>query len=326
MNNINLAYQWAINACNAPSIGYSQLYRTGRTINGITYYDCSSFLSKALTVGGFFDNNPWFTTRNMRELLIGCGFNKVNVNSLWYPGDILWRQTHTEMVYVGKRTMGAHNSSRPLKDQVSINDYDSSADSWSELYRFGTGANTSYDWIKGNYYLSENEMKNNAYIVYSVLFYKGWSVQAIAGLLGNMESESTINPAIWQNLNPNPYFGYGLVQWTPSTNYTNWANEHGYSIVDGDYQLLWIDEETEKSGQWIPTSDYPLSFSEFKVSTDSAENLASAFLKNFERAGIEVESTRRQNALKWFNYIKDLSPWLPINTSRRKTLPVWMMC
>ena len=100
----------------------------------------------------------------------------------------------------------------------------------------------------------------------------------------------------------------------------------GYSIVDGDYQLLWLDEETEKSGQWIPTSDYPLSFSEFKVSTDSAENLASAFLKNFERAGIEVESTRRQNALKWFNYIKDLSPWLPINTSRRKTLPVWMMC
>ena len=65
MPNINVAYQWAVNACNAPNIGYSQQYRRGQTVNGITYYDCSSFISKALTEAGFFSINPWFTTSRL---------------------------------------------------------------------------------------------------------------------------------------------------------------------------------------------------------------------------------------------------------------------
>ena len=32
MPNINVAYQWAVNACNAPNIGYSQQYRRGQTV------------------------------------------------------------------------------------------------------------------------------------------------------------------------------------------------------------------------------------------------------------------------------------------------------
>lgn len=325
MGNINKSYQWVINVCNAPNIGYSQKYRKGKTLFGITYYDCSSLISTALTVGGFFDSNPWFTTHNMRSLLLSAGFVKMSVDSEWKPGDILWRAGHTEMVYAGMRTMGAHTSNVALEKQVSINTYDSSSTKWSELYRFGVGAIDSYDWVKGNYYLNESEMQNNAYIVYSILYYKGWSVQAISGLLGNMEKESTINPAIWQNLNPNPSFGYGLVQWTPSTKYTDWARECGYDISDGYYQLVWIDEQTVTSGQWIQTSEYPISFGEFKVSNDTPENLASIFLKNFERAGIEAENTRRKNARKWYNYIKNLSPWLPVTHLRKRGIPVWMI-
>ena len=64
---INKAWQWMVNTCNAPNVGYSQSYRKGQKVNGITYYDCSSMISKALTVGGFFTTNPWFTTSTERN-------------------------------------------------------------------------------------------------------------------------------------------------------------------------------------------------------------------------------------------------------------------
>lgn len=159
-------------------------------------------------------------------------------------------------------------------------------------------------WISDNRYLTESEMKNNADRVKSYLVSKGWSYNAIAGLLGNMQSESTINPGIWQSLIENNMSGgFGLVQWTPATNFTNWADSNGYSWTDGDAQLKWIDEVTTSFGQWIQTDDYPLTFEEFKTSSQSSEYLASAFLKNFERAGVEVEEQRRSQASSWYSYI-----------------------
>ncbi len=159
-------------------------------------------------------------------------------------------------------------------------------------------------WIKGNRYLSTSEMQNNATIVRDYLTAKGWSLNAIAGLLGNMQSESTINPGIWQSLNENNLSGgFGLVQWTPATNFTNWADSLGYAWTDGDAQLKWIDEQTIAHGQWISTTDYPMTFNEFKTSTATPEYLASAFLKNFERAGVEVEAQRRSQANEWYTFI-----------------------
>ena len=159
-------------------------------------------------------------------------------------------------------------------------------------------------WTIGNYYLSEAQMQGNALEVYNYFSARGWSLNAIAGILGNMESESTINPGIWQSLNEGNYSGgFGLVQWTPATNYTNWASSNGYSITDPEGQMLWIDTETVPTGQWIATSDYDISFDSFKTSAQSPEYLASAFLKNFERAGVEVEDERRTQARKWYDYL-----------------------
>ena len=159
-------------------------------------------------------------------------------------------------------------------------------------------------WKQGNRYLTRSEMENNASIIRNYLFSKGWTLNAIAGLLGNMQSESTINPGIWQNLDENNLSGgFGLVQWTPATNFTDWADSLGLAWTDGYAQLRWIDEQTTAFGQWIPTSNYPLSFSEFKTSTQTPEYLASAFLKNFERAGVEVEAQRRTQANEWYSFI-----------------------
>lgn len=178
------------------------------------------------------------------------------------------------------------------------------------------------EWISGNRYLSQSEMENNAAIIFSYLSGKGWSKNAICAMLGNMQSESTINPAIWQSLivGSGGGGGYGLVQWTPYTNFTNWADENGYNWGDGYAQLKWIDEVTETFGQWIATSAYNLSFEEFKTSTQSVEWLASAFLKNFERAGVEVEEQRQQQAVAWFNFLEggSVSPTPTPSTTKHR--------
>lgn len=321
MPNINTAYQWAINTCNAPNIGYSQNYRNQQTIAGITYYDCSSFIYYALIAGGFaLDPKAWpFTTATMGAVLESLGFKKTDPGQA-VNGSIMWRSGHTEMMYDSTKgyTMGAHTSNAPLSDQVSIG---TSAQTWAAAYTFGDYAG-GYDWIFGNRYLNDNEQKNNAFVAYSILSVTyGWTLNAIAGTLGNMEAESTINPGVWQNLDEGNYsLGFGLVQWTPATNYTDWATGNGYDISDGDYQLLWLDSETVPSGQWIATAAYPWTFEEYKKSSETPEDCASAFLKNFERAGVEVESDRRQNARKWYNYLKDLQPWIPptVNSKRKK--------
>lgn len=330
MPNINVAYQWAINACNAPNIGYSQDYRKGQTVGGVTYYDCSSFISKALTEAGFFTTNPWFTTRTEDTYLKQAGFNEINIESAWQAGDIVWRSGHTEMVYSGAGagkggiTMGAHSGRYPLAQQVSINTYIAKTTDWTKLYRFGDTGGMTLSWIFGNRYLTDEEMKNNAYVFYSTMFFRDFTLNAIAGMLGNMEIESNINPALWQSFKEGDYsVGYGLVQWTPATNYTNWANSHGYDITDGFYQCVWLDEETESSGQWISTSSYPMSWEDFRKSTQTPDYLASVFLKNFERAGVEKEDERKKNALKWYAYLQTLSPY-PIHPhSKKSKMPIY---
>ena len=47
-----------------------------------------------------------------------------------------------------------------------------------------------------------------------------------------------------------------------------------------------------------------MTWDQFKSSSESPEYLASAFLKNFERAGVEVESERRSCARKWYDYLE----------------------
>lgn len=328
MPNLNTAYRWAINTCNKPNVGYSQTYRSQQSVDGITYYDCSSFIWYALKAGGFDLSGYPFTTATMGSILDSLGFTKMPAESTgWISGDILvvrnTSRQHTEMVHHGRFTMGAHTGKKPLAEQVSINDYETPIDYYTYLYRYQSGADINYNWIKGNRYLDETEMQNNAYVFYSIMANKGWTINAISGALGNIEQESTINPGLWQNLTESVNNGFGLVQWTPSTNYTNWADSHNYQHDDGDFQCKWIDEETVSSGQWISTSLYPMSFDEFKVSNEAPEMLASVFLKNFERAGVEVEETRRTNARKWYNYLYGLSPIIP--PTKKRKMPIFMM-
>lgn len=331
MASIQTAYEWAIEKCNAPNIGYSQANRMEKTVNGITYYDCSSFIWFALMAGGFDvvkanGGSTWaFTTGTIAKALKLLGFDKHATTQPWLPGDILIRTGHTEMAFDSNHTMGAHSSKVPLDQQVSINSNPSTASSWLELWRYESGASTQ--WIKGNRYLTIGEMQNNAQIIFTYLTNRGWTVNAVAGLLGNMQKESTINPGIWQNLSPNPSLGWGLVQWTPSTIFTDWATANGYANDDGDAQLKWIDEVTVSFGQWIPTAQYPESFGEFKGSTMSPEYLADCFLKNFERPAEIDQPERQRYARYWYDWWEG-SPVPPPNPRPepdwKASMPIWL--
>lgn len=187
------------------------------------------------------------------------------------------------------------------------------------------------NWIKGNRVLTEQEMQNNALIIWSVLYMKGWSRNAVAGMLGNMQSESGINPGYWED-GVEYGRGFGLVQWTPYTNYTNWASSHGYDMDDGYGQLEWIDTETVPQGQWNPVSPYNLTFDEFKKSDQSPAWLASAFLRNFERPWEPLipitEPVRRADAERWAAFLDGKDPLQitpPMVDWKPHKMPVWMM-
>ena len=51
-----------------------------------------------------------------------------------------------------------------------------------------------------------------------------------------------------------------------------------YAVNVGYGQLDWLVNQTVPTGQWIPTTEYPETFDEFKISTKDPEYLAYAFL------------------------------------------------
>ena len=48
--------------------------------------------------------------------------------------------------------------------------------------------------ISSNQYLTRSQMADNARYVFNFFRKLGWTSNAICGMLGNMERESTINP------------------------------------------------------------------------------------------------------------------------------------
>lgn len=133
-----------------------------------------------------------------------------------------------------------------------------------------------------------------------------YSKQAAAGILGNVEAESSMNPDLDELYGP----GYGIVQWT-----SPYRAESGRAYVQrlmkragirGDYRsaeaqtklLLWH----MRNGQWIGQVD-PRSVAAFKKTT-SVPTATYAFLKNFERAGVEHLDRRYNSAYKYYNQLK----------------------
>lgn len=292
MPNISTAFYWAVDTCNAPNVGYSQAYRNQRTVNGITYYDCSSFIWYALLAGGFpvveaynqtvgkYEGNA-ITTPNMSKWCPALGFQDSPLNEQWLPGDIMWRQGHTEMVYEGHvgegRTMGAHTANTSLPNQVSINSGYSS--NWTKRYSLG-------------------EVPSGD---------KQISPEVVAAICGNWWQESTLNPGIWQGLKPDAP-GYGLGQWTDNaevhrkTDLFNWLDSHGFARDSGEGQLQFFIEEniwykSGVAGQFNNLQDFL-----YTTNTD-IDFLTEAFMRGWEGINDGTLSVRQEAARKCYQYI-----------------------
>lgn len=133
--------------------------------------------------------------------------------------------------------------------------------------------------------LTQSEMETNATYIYNYLGSLGWSVNAIAGMLGNFQAESTINPGRYQGDTPSGA-GWGLAQWTPHTKYTNWCEENGLEWSHMDSALKRIIYEFENGVQYDNTPsdpDYAISSQDFMTSTKAPSWLAGCFLMNYEK-------------------------------------------
>lgn len=139
----------------------------------------------------------------------------------------------------------------------------------------------------------------------------GFTKQAAAGLLGNAQGESDANPTADEG-NGAPGFGYGVWQWTDSTGATsgrvymvNLMTKAGISdnpdTITAQFKLLmWH----APNGQWIATSAYPYSWTQFMNLTDI--NMATqAFVANFERPR-DPHPERTTWAQEWYEKFKDL--------------------
>ena len=196
-------------------------------------------------------------------------------------------------------------------------------------------------WAGGNRFLSQSEMENNAIIIWGYFKACGWTLNAVAAMLGNMQTESTINPNIWEGLNVNTSRGYGLVQWTPATKLISWA---GASYIQGNRQCDRILYESINGLQWFrnpnaPIVDPPITFLEFSTSDLSVEELANYFLWYYEHPAETIQPNRATQAAAWYEFLGGTSPEppdpdppdpppypdpTPIGTGRK--LKVWQLC
>lgn len=170
------------------------------------------------------------------------------------------------------------------------------------------------NWVSKNAYLPMNEIRYNGTIVANLLLPEGWTLNAICGMLANMQCESNVNPGIWQGLNSgNLSGGFGLVQWTPATKFIKWCHSTfgaDADITSGDYQIARILWEVENGQQWggSPTG---MSFREFTQSTKTPYELAVEFLLAYERPlyqGPDVQAYRGGIGNDWWVYFGGTPP------------------
>lgn len=174
--------------------------------------------------------------------------------------------------------------------------------------------------------LTESEKGVNAMHIFNYLLHRGFTKQAACGVLGNMEQECGMNPAVWQVWH-NTKYGYGLAQWSPATDFLNWAAEQGYIaqatagyidnlaireplrlmyaeliyLVDY-YSDRWYTPETFKRKNFAGKS--MANFADFKKSTLDVFTLAIIFHDHYERSSDDESEVKKRGvyAQKWAQF------------------------
>lgn len=154
-----------------------------------------------------------------------------------------------------------------------------------------------------------------AWQAWAILIGKGYSKQAAAGILGNIQGEvgPAMNPDMEQVGGP----AYGAVQWDgsayPLVGSPTWNGREyvqrlmGAAGITKDYTTMSAQMDLLDwcmyNGQWIGAVN-PTTVAGFKAITDVAQ-AAHAFERNFERPAV-AHPEREGWAVTWYNKFKDL--------------------
>lgn len=183
----------------------------------------------------------------------------------------------------------------------------------------------------GGYHYTSSEAYDNCYQIYGILNSLGWTLEAICGVLGNMNSESGYNPWRWQYEEvlsvddsvawdpsaSDTKHAYGLCQWDgPGKYIVNGQGYQGYapnfsdqagSASDGRAQVYFLDGY---SAQWQdhPSSAWPETFSEYKQLTDVTHAVES-FFHNYEIGTWDPD--RITIGQYWYNEFGGVTPPSP---------------
>ena len=163
------------------------------------------------------------------------------------------------------------------------------------------------------------DQTDNAEMVWTYLVSSGWTEQAAAGVLGNFQKESFINPGQWEiGRNYSFSYGTGLGQWTPATKVSNYVgSQNKDAMANGDLQMgLLLSTPGQYSTYYLSPDGsstyygetglpYLDSMATYSQSTDSVEELTKVWAICWERPGSSYYTQsigeRVTHATHWFN-------------------------
>ena len=173
------------------------------------------------------------------------------------------------------------------------------------------------------YNSASTEQQHNADKVYAVFHALGWTDNAIAAMVGNMQLESGLDPACSypkigntfatidnQHATSYPDNAYGLVQWKgrgstdPNNNQlVGYAIRHGSEWYEGDIQMermTWEYQNNQKFHAQTVDGVY-YTFSSFAASTGDPQQLAKVWMTCYEGTYSKLPE-RKSNAQYWYEY------------------------
>lgn len=211
-------------------------------------------------------------------------------------------------------------------DATLINDW------WMTTNRGGTMGTTNTSGIT-------DKQQHNANKIYTYFNSLGWSLSAIAGMIGNMQLESWLSPALVEGTHRSQFpnsaadlsdvpnavalehydhnnhsasgYGLGLVQWDGYTSTSpaghklvSFAIRYNMNWYDGDTQMFRIKREQETDIQWSPATigGVRWTWANYPTNNETPEQSAYIWRICYEVAASGTDETRQQNARYWYEY------------------------
>ena len=140
----------------------------------------------------------------------------------------------------------------------------------------------------------------NAKEIFEFFKAKGWTVNAISGMLGNMQYDSD---GFQPNLDEMDEAEYGLVLWFPGTILGNWTKEKGLDYTTINAQCQRIQWELENNQRYVKNKCSYENLTEYSKSEEPAEKLAECFMEDYVHPREENKHLEdKQRSANYFFY------------------------